>query len=62
MLDAPRGLLAQPVLGVVGAILVVTLSLAFAALLPPPLVNGWVGLGLTAAVPTLIVQTTVWIS
>jgi hypothetical protein len=36
MLDAPRRLLAQPVLGVVGAILVVTLSLAFAALLPPP--------------------------
>ncbi|HUC16131.1 MAG TPA: hypothetical protein VMA37_00395 [Acetobacteraceae bacterium] len=60
MADAPTGLLAQPILGVLGGILVVALSFASAALLPPPVVNGWVGLGLTAAVPTLIVQTTVW--
>lgn len=60
IIDTPTGLLAQPVLGVLSAILVVTLSLASAALLPPPVVNGWLGLGLTAAIPTLIVQTTVW--
>jgi hypothetical protein len=47
-------------LGVVGAVLVVTLSLAFAIVLPPAIINGWVGLVLTAMVPTLIVQTTVW--
>lgn len=58
--DAPMSLPAQPLLGVLGAILVITLSLIFAVTLPPQVVNGWVGLVLTAMVPTLIVQTTVW--
>ena len=51
---------AQPVLGMMCAILVTSLSLTVAVLLPPSIVSGWAGLGLTAAVPTLIVQTTIW--
>jgi hypothetical protein len=56
----PTYLLAQPMLGVAGAAIVIVLSLSLAVALPPPTINGWVGLVLTATVPTLIVQTVVW--
>lgn len=60
VLAASPSRLAQPLLGVLSSVLVISLSLVVAVVLPPPVVDGWVGLMLTASVPTLIVQTTIW--
>jgi hypothetical protein len=50
----------QPILGVVASAIVVTLSLLAAVTPSPEFVSGWIGLVLTASVPTLMIEAMVW--